>query len=130
SQIGTPGDHTTDAARVTLVGRTEPGVNVVLVGTAFTALASVTGAFQFLNVPLATGDNTLTAQAFDAAGNTTSVELIVHRVTSTGQVDPVLQWNQNALAAIALDASDPLVASRGMAMVQSAVFDAVNAVEG
>src|SRR5262249_42109803 len=59
-----------------------------------------------------------------------SRQLTVQRVASTGGTDPVLQWNQNALTAIARDASDPPTASRALAMVQSAVFDAVNAVEG
>jgi hypothetical protein len=130
SQTGAPGGHTTDAGRVTLLGQTEPGAAVVLLGTSFTSLASGSGAFQFPDIPLAEGDNTLTAQATDAAGNTATFQLTVHRLPPSGEGDPVIQWNQNTLAAISLDASDPPTASRALAMVQSAVFDAVNAVEG
>lgn len=130
SETGTPGDHTTDDARVTLVGQTDPGASVSLIGLGLTALASSSGAFEFPDVSLAPGDNSFTAQAADAQGNTSQAALTVHRVTPSGQTDPVIQWNENLLAAIQLDASDPQIASRAMAMAQSAVYDAVNAVEG
>src|SRR5205807_8639667 len=38
--------------------------------------------------------------------------------------------SQAALAAIQLNASDPEYASRALAMVQAAVYDAVNAIDG
>ncbi|HUY88576.1 MAG TPA: DUF4214 domain-containing protein, partial [Pirellulales bacterium] len=130
SQSGTPGSHATDAARVNLVGQTEPGVQVTLVGTGLTALASGSGAFEFPNVTLAAGDNAFTAQSTDVAGNTATFPLTVHYTPpSGGQTDPVIAWNQTALDAIRQDATDPNLASRGLAMVQSAVFDAVNAAE-
>ena len=48
----------------------------------------------------------------------------------TTQPNAVIVWNQATLNAIQNDDSDPLIASRGLAMVQSAVYDAVNAIEG
>lgn len=112
------------------MGQTEPGVQVTLVGTGRAALGSGSGAFTFPNVTLTAGDNTLTAQATDTAGNTATFPLTVHYTPPTGgQTDPVITWNQNALAAIRQDASDPNMASRALAMVQSAVYDAVNAAE-
>ena len=129
-RTGNPADHTTDDVRVTLTGETEAGALVALLGTNVTALGSMSGSFQFPSTALALGDTTFTAQAIDAAGNTASIELTVRRVAAIGGPDPVLQWNQIALAAIALDASDPPTSTRGLAMVHSAVYDALNAVEG
>ncbi|MGH7135811.1 MAG: Ig-like domain-containing protein, partial [Pirellulales bacterium] len=95
-----------------------------------TALASNSGAFEFPNVPLTPGENALTAQASDAAGNTATFPLTVDYTPPTGnQTDPVIAWNQTALDAIRQDATDPNMASRGLAMVQSAVLDALNAAE-
>ncbi|HQU41647.1 MAG TPA: Ig-like domain-containing protein [Pirellulales bacterium] len=130
SETGTPGDHTTSDARVALVGQTNPGEQVSLSGLGLTALASASGTFEFPNVALALGDNTFTAVIGGSVGNTVQATLTVDRVASTGQSDPVIQWNENLLAAIQQDASDPQMGSRAMAMVQSAVYDAVNAVEG
>src|SRR5205085_7941785 len=42
----------------------------------------------------------------------------------------VLRWNQAALEAVRLDASTPPEVSRNLALVQGAVLDAVNAVQG
>src|SRR5205085_10483196 len=46
------------------------------------------------------------------------------------QQDVVLRWNQATLDAIRLDASAPPMASRALAMVSTAIFDTVSAVEG
>ncbi len=42
----------------------------------------------------------------------------------------MIVWNQALLDAIVGDATDPTLASRNMAMVQAAVLDAVNAIDG
>jgi hypothetical protein len=130
STDGAPGSHTTSAARVTLVGQTSPALPVTLVGTGLTVLASGTGVFQIPDVTLALGANPLTVQVVDIAGNTSRYALTVTRTNPAGRPNAVLAWNQAALSAIQKDASDPLVASRGLAMVQAAVYDAVNAIEG
>lgn len=44
--------------------------------------------------------------------------------------DVVTDWNQHALNAIVAGTSPPPVASRALAMVQTAVFDAVNSIDG
>jgi hypothetical protein len=124
----TPG--TTNSARVTLVGSTSPNVSVRLLETGATALSNNTGFFQFPDVTLALGDNTFTAQATDAAGNTSSFQRVLHRTNDASQQDPVLRWVQAALNAVQLDATAPPIASRGLAMMSAAVYDAVNAVEG
>lgn len=50
-------------------------------------------------------------------------------VTASAHADVVLDWNQHALNAIVAGGSPPPRASRALAMVQSAVFDAVNSVD-
>jgi hypothetical protein len=129
SATGTGVSHHTTAGRVVLVGQAGPGIAVSLVGTGITALADQTGRFQMPDVSLALGTTTLTARVSDVAGNTADGAVPITRDSPAGP-DAVLVWNQYLLSAIRQDASDPLVASRGMAMVQAAVLDAVNALEG
>ena len=125
------GPETTSAAVVTLIGHSDPGVTLSLVGTTLTAMASNTGGFQIPNVSLAVGANTLTVEATDQAGNTSSYSLTVTRGTAiSSQPNPVIVWNQATLNAIQTDGTNPLMASRALAMVQAAVYDAVNNVEG
>src|SRR5262249_37276974 len=65
SDTGTPGDHTTDLAVVTLVGHTEPNARLQLLGTGLPATtAAADGSFAF-TVSLAYGVNTFTLQATD-----------------------------------------------------------------
>src|SRR4029079_16650352 len=75
-------------------------------------------------------DNVFTTRAVDAAGNITQSTTTIHRVDSTTQLDPVLLWNQTVIQALRTDASDPTRGSRDLAMVQAAVYDVVNAIEG
>ncbi len=127
---GVVASQTSNAARVNLFGNTDPGVIVTLVETGATALADAAGHFEFVSVSLSLGDNVFTTTAVDAAGNLIQTTTTIRRVDSSGQLDPVLLWNQTLLQAIRTDASDPTRASRDMAMVQSAVYDVVNAIEG
>ncbi len=105
-------------------------MTVTLVETGATALANAAGHFEFVSVSLSLGDNVFTTTAVDAAGNVIQTTSTIRRVDSSGQLDPVLLWNQTLLQAIRTDASDPTRASRDMAMVQSAIYDVVNAIEG
>jgi hypothetical protein len=123
------GPETTSAGRVTLIGQSDPGVTLALVGTPLSALASGSGVFQIPGVALAMGANTLTVRATDLAGNTSSASLTVTR-GAPGGPNAVIVWNQAILSAIQLDATDPPHASRALAMVQSAVYDAVSAIAG
>ncbi len=122
--------HETSAARVSLQGQTDPNVKVTLLSTGQTALSSNTGVFQFPGVTLALGSNPFTVQAQDAAGNTSSYSVTITRIAATGGPNAVLVWNQATLNAIQTDGTDPLMSSRALAMVQAAVYDAVNNVEG
>src|SRR5262249_31287928 len=118
------GDHQTSAARVVLVGQTDPNASVALVETGATTVANNAGVFQFTDVPVAEGTNVFHARASDVAGNTSSATTTITRAAGTAQGDVVLFWNQAALDAIETDSSDPAVASRSLAIVQSAVYDA------
>lgn len=130
SDIISISQHTTSAGRVTLVGRTEPGSTVALLGTGLSALSSNQGAFAFNGISLQVGSNAFTARATDRAGNSADFQRSIERVQQTNQQDPVLRWNQAAIEAIRQDGSNPPYATRALAMVHAAILDAVNAVEG
>lgn len=121
---------TSSAGRVTLLGASTPGLTVSLVGTGMSALVNNAGEFQFPSVPLALGNNTFIAAVTDGAGNTVQVPTVIQRVEIAAQQDPVLRWNQALLDAVQLDASAPTFASRAMALVHAAIYDAVSAIEG
>ena len=86
--------------------------------------------FQFVGVPLAPGNNSLTAQAMDAAGNMSQFQATIERDASAGGTNQVIFWNEVVLQAIENDGSTAEYASRGLAMVSAAVYDAVNAIDG
>jgi hypothetical protein len=122
---------TTSNAHVTLTGQTDPSVTLKLAETGASAASTNTGAFQFPGVSLAPGNNTLTVIATDLAGNSSQYQATIHFIQSTGaSVDQVIFWNQAQLQAIVNDATTPEVASRGLAMVSAAVYDAVNSIDG
>ncbi|MCA9197813.1 MAG: putative Ig domain-containing protein, partial [Planctomycetales bacterium] len=54
---------------VDLVGTTEPGAEVQLVGTGFFEIADDSGEFRFTDIAMQPGDNTLTVKSIDDAGN-------------------------------------------------------------
>ena len=130
SALGAPQDGTTNAARVTLVGHTDPNITVMLRGTNRSALSSSRGDFQFPGVTLDIGDNVLSFEATDVAGNASEFHTTLHRVDSSGAPDPVLFWNHAALEAIRLDATTPPVATRMLAMMHAAMYDVVSNLEG
>ncbi len=130
SDTGTVGDHSTSDATATLTGTAPANATLFLVGTNVQTLASSTGAFQFPNIALAMGSNPFTIEAKDSAGNTGLFTLTIMRTAATTQPNAVLLWNAATLNAIQTDGSDPEFASRALAMVQAAVYDSVNSVDG
>jgi len=129
SDSGLLGDQQTAAGVVTLTGTTDPAALLALAPGGALSLATGAGVFQFPQVALAAGDNELTIIASDLAGNSSQFTRTIER-TGDAEVDVVLAWNQTMLDAITFDASTPPVATRGMAMVSTAVYDAVAAIEG
>lgn len=129
SDTGPAGDGRTAAGRVTLVGATDPLAPVTL-STGAATVADAAGAFRFPDVDLAVGANPLTARATDAAGNETEFAATIDREAAAPAGDVVLDWNFTLLEAVRIDASTPPVASRNLAIVQGAVYDAVSAAEG
>ena len=76
------------------------------------------------------GDNVLSFEATDVAGNASAFHTTLHRIDSSGAPDPVLFWNRTALEAIRLDATTPPVATRILAMMHAAMYDVVSNLEG
>ena len=111
-------------------GLTEPGVEVILDGTGQGTVADDAGRFAFTGVPLAQGTQTFTVHATDVAGNSAALSCTITRVAIPAPQNAVLAWNNATLEAIRLDDSTPPVASRALAMVHSAIYDAVNAIAG
>jgi cyclophilin family peptidyl-prolyl cis-trans isomerase len=77
SDTGPVGDGRTADATVTLTGQTDAGATVTLAGQ--TVTADSTGKFTVTNVALAAGPNSLTAQATDTLGNTSSFTRTITR---------------------------------------------------
>jgi membrane-associated phospholipid phosphatase len=119
------GDARTTFAAVDLIGQTEANTTVTIKETGASLTADAQGKFRFTNVALTLGDNSFTINAIDLAGNTRSQIGSIKRVDKDNN-DVILDWNANLLNAIYTDKTAPPVASRNMAIVQSAVFDAVN----
>ncbi len=127
SDTGAVGDNITAASRVGLVGISEPGASATLGGA--TALAAGNGGFQFADVVLADGDNTLSVTVTDLAGNTGTAAITVNR-SGTLEADAALTWNQAALEAVRLTAMHPPIAARALAMMSLAQFDTLAAIQG
>ncbi|MBO0717711.1 MAG: hypothetical protein J2P55_10310, partial [Rhizobiales bacterium] len=124
----------TAASTVTLTGQSDPGVAITLTlanGTTLSTVTDTKGHFQFGNVALAPGANTLSAQATDDAGNTSKFTITLqHNAPTSSQSDSVLQWDQITLQAIQSAADDPIVASRVLALESLAVYDTINSIDG
>jgi hypothetical protein len=128
SDSGKIGDYRTNNDVVTLTGKSEANsqVKISQAGSA-TTIGTVTtdanGNYQLTGVHLANGINSFSIQATDLAGNSSTSTQDVRLVAKD---DAVLTWNQILLSAIATGKTPPPLASRAMAMVETAVFDAVN----
>ena len=80
------GDRQTTFETVTLVGQAEPGVAITLLETGDIVTANETGAFEFPDVTLALGENSLTINTVDLAGNTSDFTQLFTRI-ETGFVN-------------------------------------------
>jgi hypothetical protein len=119
----------TSAGSVQLKGSAEADATIRLDAQDLEVLAGAGGAFVMPGVALALGANELTLTASDAAGNSTTFDRTLTR-TAVVQADAVLEWNDLALRAVQLDVTDPPVATRTLAMVSLAQYDALAAIEG
>jgi len=128
--VGAAENHETHASRVTLIGTAEAGSIMTLSATGATTVASDSGVFQFTDVALADGVNSVEIVARDAAGNSSSAMLDIVRSAPSSDSNVVLEWNASALDAIKSAASAPTFASRALAMESLAVYDTVNALNG
>lgn len=134
SDTGVPGDGLTALRLVGLNGTAQAGSRIALRNTTTTTLAGAGGAFFLPNVLLNNGENLLTIEQLDDAGNvldSKQLRLSLAIPTDPGAVDadPVLAWNRIALEAIRNDASLPAIATRALAMVSIAVLDTLAAID-
>jgi PAP2 superfamily/Bacterial Ig-like domain len=131
SDSGAIGDYRTNNDIVTLTGKTEANTQLKISqkdsATGFQSIGSVTsdanGNYQLTGVNLAKGTNSFLIQAKDLAGNTSTNTQDIRRIAKD---DAVITWNQILLNTIATTKTAPPLAARAMAMVETAVFDAVN----
>jgi hypothetical protein len=131
SDSGTIGDYRTNNNIVTLTGKTEANTQLKISqkdsATGFHTIGTVTsdanGNYLLAGVNLTKGTNSFTIQARDFAGNTSTNTQDIRRIAKD---DAVITWNQILLNTIATTKTAPPVAARAMAMVETAVFDAVN----
>ena len=130
SDSGIRGDNKTDFSLVTIVGTGEAGARVELVGTGKSAIIAGDGTFQLNGVRLADGNNTLTFQISDAAGNKSERVLGVEQVEGNGGGNAALIWNQIALDTIKAALASPLAASRALAIQSIAMFDVLAGIDG
>ncbi len=130
SDSGQIGDLETEFARITITGNTEAGASLKLVQTDASALVSNRGDFFFPNVPLVPNSNLVTLRARDHAGNEGDTDRTFTRLVAGISDDPVIDWNHQTLESIRLDATTPPEASRTLAIVHSAILDAVNSIDG
>ncbi len=126
----------TTAGTAGLRGTAEPGSQVFITGPGIAAnvsgLADNQGVFTLPLVPLSLGSNTFTLQVEDAAGNRSAsfTTTVVRIEAPQNQTDPVLVWNQVALTAIQRDVTRPAAATRMLALVSVAIYDALAAIDG
>jgi membrane-associated phospholipid phosphatase len=131
SDSGTIGDYRTNNNLVTLIGKADANTQLSIAEKnslgIYLPIGTVTsddsGNYTLAGVTLANGINNFTVQATDLAGNINTNSQDIRLIAKD---DVIISWNQILLDAIATAKTPPPVASRAMAMVQTAVFDAVN----
>jgi RHS repeat-associated protein len=117
------GDLVTSNGTVDLVTKTQAGNSVTLDGR--TVVAAANGVATFTGVALALGGNDLSFTITDGS-STTSYQTQIIR---TNPDDVILTWNHITLDTIRRELISPPAASRLLAMVHTAMYDAVNAIE-
>lgn len=132
SDSGNIGDYRTNNNLVTLTGTADANTQLkISQHHSITGYSSPTqtittdanGNYQLSGVKLEQGMNTFSIRAKDLAGNTSTIRQDIRLIAKD---DAVITWNQILLNAIATAKTPPPIASRAMAMVETAVFDAVN----
>jgi Bacterial Ig-like domain/PAP2 superfamily len=118
---GPVGDGVTDAAQVSLIAKATSGSTLTLAGLNRTGVADANGQVVFDNIALALGANNFTVLKDGQEQQFTFQRVAPQNV--------VLEWNAIALGVMQRDPyTPPPMFSRNLAMVQAAVYDAVNAI--
>ncbi len=124
---GTPGDHQVTQAKVKLSGQVSPFSRLTIRGLATTTTADRQGNFQFDSVSLNLGANDLVVEAKDIFERVRYGTVRVQR-SESDRNQIIIDWNDTLLSAIAADKTAPPKAARAMAIVNSAIYDAVNSI--
>lgn len=130
SDSGDAGDQRTQNARVSLAGAAVGSEYVDVVELELRVRTSGDGSFAIPNVQLEPGDNPITVQVADLAGNQSETQRNFVRREEGAAADPVLDWQALMLETIRRDATPPPAATRALAMVSIAMLDVVRAVDG
>jgi PAP2 superfamily/Domain of unknown function (DUF4114)/Bacterial Ig-like domain len=129
---GNIGDDRTNFATVTLTGKADANTQLQIVGTPAgsnptpvtkTVTTDAAGNYQLTGFDLSFGINQFDVSATDIAGNTVTTTRSIRQIAKD---DVIITWNQVLLNAIATAKTAPPVATRAMAIMETAVFDAVN----
>jgi len=112
------------ARMMVISGQTNPGarVNLNIGNTSRVTRAGARGNYQF-RVAMPPGNYTIDVSAGDRAGNVASASMTMTRG------DAVIAWINTMITVIRADAGNVGLASRTLAMVSAAVYDAVNDIE-
>jgi Bacterial Ig-like domain/PAP2 superfamily/Putative Ig domain/Bacterial Ig-like domain (group 3) len=135
SDTGILNDAKTQLGSVSVLGLTEAGAYVRSVQQPNVSATAnpidtlfIPGRFNLDGITLNLGENALTLEAFDLAGNRSTFTSTLTQIVDDGG-DVVLDWNATTIKAVEYDRTTPPRAAYNMALVHTAVFDAVNAIE-
>jgi hypothetical protein len=85
---------------------------------------------ESLTAKSANGSTKVSRNRFCAAAFGRGAALVLCLFAAPSFADTVTDWNETAVATIAAEKTNPRLASRNMALVQAAVFEAVNSITG
>ncbi|NJL22514.1 MAG: hypothetical protein HC895_19575 [Leptolyngbyaceae cyanobacterium SM1_3_5] len=127
SDSGALGDNKTTFATVNLIGQTSANAIVRLKGTGRSTVADDKGKFLFSDIALTAGKNEFNVVAIDETKQRSLSTTTIRRVAAD-RVSAIVEWNSTALRAIFTGSTPPPVAARNLAIVHTAMFDAVNSI--
>jgi hypothetical protein len=127
TDTGLVGDGQTTSRQVILSGQTSPFARLTVQGLDKTVVADRQGQFRFTDVLLSLGNNRLAIESTDIFGRKRYGQVQVQG-NSADSAQVIIDWNDTLLAAIVQDKTAPPKAARAMAIVNAAIYDAVNAI--
>ena len=127
------GDGQTSFRLATFSGTAEAGSRLSINGlpNGPTATDNSAGQFARAGVPWASrGPNAVPLRSPDGAGNGAPPAGNVTRIAPAGDASFIYTWIEHAMTATIMGASSPPMTSRNLAIASTAMYDAINAVQG